>query len=657
MNFQIKEIILWPKNSEFKLRRLIFELGKVNVITGGSKTGKSAIIPIIDYCLGSDKCRIPVNTIRDSCEWFGVLVQTDSGQKLFARREPGTKKAIGDMFLLEGPTIDIPEHIESKNVTVDAVKSSLNEIGGLTALNFDPEDTGSGFKGRPSFRDLGAFTFQPQNVVANSDVLFFKTESYEHREKLRTIFPYVLNAITPEQMAKRHELNNLKKELRRKENELATVRQVSERWMGEIQARASEAKELGFIQQFIRPEATREELVDLLTQVVSSSSDVVRVTEQTISEAIEELVELQKEESAVSMELSHLRKRYSEMSSLRESTIQYGDALVLQKDRLNISKWIGSQHKENHECPLCGNSITESASNLHALEHALNEIEEEAGRFDTIPAAFDREFERVKSEIRTLSEKLRGIQIRRENLEQRSGEAKQTQYDSLQASRFIGNLEQSLDTYARIGTDSELDNEVRELQESVNALNKEISEEEVNNRTRRALNVVRSNAEKLLPFLDVERPDDTISLSIDDLTIKIGGVERDDYLWELGSGSNWLSYHVAVTLGLQQFFLSLSHSPVPSFIVYDQPSQVYFPKRLPIKEDEVDFGDQYTDEDIAAVQKIFSVFTSVINGTKGAFQIIVLDHAAEDVWGIIEGIHLVEEWRYGLKLVPISWLS
>ncbi|MFC2044355.1 DUF3732 domain-containing protein [Chloroflexota bacterium] len=559
--------------------------------------------------------------------------------------------------MLEGPTVDIPEHIESKNVTVDAVKNSLNEIGGLTALNFDPEDTGSSFKGRPSFRDLGAFTFQPQNVVANSDVLFFKTESYEHREKLRTIFPYVLNAITPEQMAKRHELDNLKKELRRKENELATVRQVSERWMGEIQARASEAKELGFIQQSIRPEATREELVDLLTQVVSSSSDVVRVTEQTISEAIKELIELQKEESAVSMELSHLRKRYSEMSTLRESTIQYRDALVVQKDRLDISKWIGSQHKENRECPLCGNSIIESTRNLHALEHALDEIEEEAGRFETIPAAFDREFERVKSEIRTISEKLRGTQIRRENLEQRSDEAKQTQYDSLRASRFIGNFEQSLHTYTRIGTDSELENEVRELQESINSLNKDISEEEVNNRTRRALNVVRSNAEKLLPFLDVERPDDPISLSINDLTIKVGGVERDDYLWELGSGSNWLSYHVAVTLGLQQFFLSLSHSPVPSFIVYDQPSQVYFPKRLPIKEDEVDFGDQYTDEDITAVQKIFSVFTSVINGTNGAFQIIVLDHAAEDVWGIIEGIHLVEEWRNGLKLVPISWLS
>ncbi|OGN89436.1 MAG: hypothetical protein A2Z74_06640, partial [Chloroflexi bacterium RBG_13_46_9] len=493
MYFQIKEIVLWPKNRRFKPRHLPFELGKVNVITGGSRTGKSAVIPIIDYCLGSGKCRIPVNTIRDSCEWFGVVVQTDSGQKLFARREPGTQKATGDMFLLEAPTIDIPERIESKNVTVEEVKRSLNEIAGLTALDFDTEDTGSGFKARPSFRDLGAFNYQPQNVVANPDVLFFKTETYQHREKLRTIFPYVLNAITPEQMAKRYELISLRKELRRKENELATVSQVSERWMGEIRARASEAKELGFIQQSIRPEVTREELVDLLTQVVHSSTDKVRVTEQTISEAIEELVGLQNEESTASMELSHLRKRFSEMSSLRETSIQYKDALAVQRDRLGVSGWIRNLHKEKHDCPLCGNPITESTNNLDALEHALSEIEEEAGRFDTVPAAFDREFERIKSEIRTLSEKLRGIQIRREALEQRSDEAKQTQYDSLRASRFIGNLEQSLHTYARIGTDSELDNEVRKLRERVNALEREISEEEVENKRKRALNAVRSN--------------------------------------------------------------------------------------------------------------------------------------------------------------------
>lgn len=51
-------------------------------------------------------------------------------------------------------------------------------------LDFSGGDESTGFDGRPSFRDLAAFTFQPQNVVANPDVLFFKANTYEHREKL-----------------------------------------------------------------------------------------------------------------------------------------------------------------------------------------------------------------------------------------------------------------------------------------------------------------------------------------------------------------------------------------------------------------------------------------------------------------------------------------
>src|SRR3546814_1767917 len=76
---------------------LPFELGVVNVISGASKTGKSAMIPIIDFCLGADKCAIPVGHIREKCAWFGILVETVEGQKLLARREPGSQKNTGDM--------------------------------------------------------------------------------------------------------------------------------------------------------------------------------------------------------------------------------------------------------------------------------------------------------------------------------------------------------------------------------------------------------------------------------------------------------------------------------------------------------------------------------------------------------------------------------
>ncbi len=65
MHFQVLKVILWSK-AGFPPRIVNFEPGMVNVISGSSKTGKSAVIPIIDYCLASGKCSIPVGTIRDS---------------------------------------------------------------------------------------------------------------------------------------------------------------------------------------------------------------------------------------------------------------------------------------------------------------------------------------------------------------------------------------------------------------------------------------------------------------------------------------------------------------------------------------------------------------------------------------------------------------
>jgi hypothetical protein len=231
MLFQISEIILWSKNPSHAPRRLPFAVGKVNIISGASKTGKSAIIPIIDYCLGSNNCTIPVHTIRDYCEWFGVIVETSEGQKLFARREPGNQKSTNDMFVLEGTTLQVPNYIDGKNFSADRAKRLLDQLAGLTNLDFTDEAMGSGFTKRPSFRDMNAFLFQPQNIVANPNVLFYKADTYEHQEKLRTIFPYVLGAITPELMAKKHQLGELRKILRRKSGELATIRDISARWL------------------------------------------------------------------------------------------------------------------------------------------------------------------------------------------------------------------------------------------------------------------------------------------------------------------------------------------------------------------------------------------------------------------------------------------
>jgi len=161
MYFQIKEIILWPRDSAKPPRRVEFALGKVTVISGASRTGKSAVIPIIDYCLGARECSIPSGTIRNACEWFGIIIKTTSGEKLLARREPGSQRSTDDMFLLEAESISAIPNCITKNTSADKIRRMLDELCGLSNLDFTAGDSASGFDGRPSFRDLAAFTFQP----------------------------------------------------------------------------------------------------------------------------------------------------------------------------------------------------------------------------------------------------------------------------------------------------------------------------------------------------------------------------------------------------------------------------------------------------------------------------------------------------------------
>lgn len=47
----------------------------MNVITGASKTGESALIDVVDYCDGNGECRVPEGPIRRAVSWFGLRLK------------------------------------------------------------------------------------------------------------------------------------------------------------------------------------------------------------------------------------------------------------------------------------------------------------------------------------------------------------------------------------------------------------------------------------------------------------------------------------------------------------------------------------------------------------------------------------------------------
>lgn len=94
---------------------------------------------------------------------------------------------------------------------------------------------------------------------------------------------------------------------------------------------------------------------------------------------------------------------------------------------------------------------------------------------------------------------------------------------------------------------------------------------------------------------------------------------------------------------------------MPYLLVYDQPSQVYFPQRAVDRSDEED-EPEWKDQDIEAVRKVFALLGKEAVAANGLLQVIVLDHADEAVWGSLDGVQLIERWR-DTALVPNSWIA
>lgn len=648
MKFIIKKIILWPKKEGFNYREVTFEENKVNIITGASRTGKSALIPIVDYCLGSDKCNIPVDKIRNACAWFGVLVQLENEQLLLCRREPGKQIITGDMFLLRAKEVKIPNQLTT-NINVEQVKNILNELFGFSFLPLNPSNP-KNYSARPSYRDFMAFLFQPQNIVANADVLFYKADTIEHRQRLINLFPYSLGAITAETLAAQQELERLKKIRDRVQNDLNVIKNVSIEWQEEANGWLIQAKELGLIAAIPNESMKFEDKVEILSQILDKSYSDSFVESANVNAVSDSVASLQERERRVSSELFALQKRRTNIKSLKNSANQYESALSIQVQRLQISKWLKEQYDKEHVCPFCKSEHQHALEELNVLCQAIEKIENSANTMQTMPATFEREIQVLEKEIVLKTEELQAIQKR---LVQEMGNKQNhadKKYTLSSIQRFLGRIEETVKIYSRLGKNEELQNKLLELNSQIEQLKRLVNEAEIQGRISAALAYINQSIGEIIKRLDVENPDDPVSFIIKDLTIKVKSESgRDDYLWEIGSASNWLAYHVAVILSFQKFFQNRKNLSIPNFLFIDQPSQVYFPQKS-------DGNIEIKDEDKQAVKMIFETFSKFIRDNNYSTQIIVTEHADEDIWGGIQDSHLVEKWRGENKLVPVEWI-
>lgn len=646
MNFAILKIIIWSKDPKKTPRTLDFKPGVINYITGASRSGKSAIIEIIDYCLGSRGCSIPkIGPIRQNSSWYGLLISTVEGEKLFARRDPDDQNSTDDYMITEGVTISVPD-VPEKNANRDNAKGILERLAKIPKSNSDFNETGSGFKGRASISDMTAFMFQPQRIIANNETMFFEADIEEHAKKLREIFPLVLGVVDVKTLIKQHRLQEVRRLIERKQRQLEALKISIENFSGEVRGRYIAAAQYGLVPSVGVDDTTGTQvLFERLKDIVATwKKDPAYWDLDGHHINTERLSWLRERETLLHSEVTTLRVRLTQLRELSMARATSEINIARKRDRLSSTSWLVERLSTAHTCPLCGNNSESPSNELKKLIESTQKVEAQWKAVELVPPMLDAEEVDLQKQISSKESELRQVRSEREYIQEETEEMQATRE---QRAMFVGRTAEFINLHESLTEEGVFASEIAALKDEEAELLKEVDFETFAQRKEAALFKFSRFAGHYGNILDLETGDDLIQLDTTRLTIRVIDEKgRMAWLREIGSGANWLGYHVATLLALHELFISQDIPYVPSLLVIDQPSQTQFPD---------DTEEDSEHEELQAVNKVFQAFSSGIKRTNGMLQIIVSEHAGQSVVDGLENVHLVERWRKGRKMIPWHW--
>src|SRR5262249_16517322 len=247
MSLQIRAIAIYSHEGE--RREVEFKLGALNIVTGASKTGKSALLDIVDYCWGRSECTVAEGEIRKSVSWFGVHFDSDGEGILIARRNPGPAgKSSDDIFFVRGIE-ELPAGIEQfhKNTTADGLRLRLSAVLGISEnLHLPPEGaTRSPLEASSGHAIL--FCLQQQDEIANRRLLFHRQGEQFMPAAIKDALPYFLGAVDENHLLTLRRYNDARARLRRLEREYAEARALSDQSSNSAQQLLNEARRAGLI--------------------------------------------------------------------------------------------------------------------------------------------------------------------------------------------------------------------------------------------------------------------------------------------------------------------------------------------------------------------------------------------------------------------------
>nr|WP_315422398.1 DUF3732 domain-containing protein [uncultured Pedobacter sp.] len=682
MKLTIKYVILYPQDDALAPRFIKFDEEKVNVITGYSKRGKSAIISIIDYCLASSECDIPIGMIRNKVDKFAIFISLNNQTVFIGRDSPANNAKASDVMYFydiqgkgDNPAFNTNEWIQDAKqykTNRDYIKNFLGVYSGLENIASKTTSYQDKADSPASFRDTAAFLFQPQNIIANPTTIFYKTDTFDHLRRLKTLFPLVLGYKSYEMLTIEQEIDTLEKIEKDKQKKLDDLKNQYENWQSDIYEYYTTAIRLNLTNQDINIDTGGVNLIkNALYNIVQDIKNRQYFKQGSALRYSDKLEELDSSRVNLTRELDALKIGLQKIQQFDRSKEEYVSEVAVElENRLKPVEWFLQQNGTN-VCPFC-DSVSEKAINkLLQLKNAKdrNKIVLESSRSDSF--SFEKEKRDYKTNIKIKEEEITKIDANMNILLNEDRENLRKFQDIFE---FSGKIEHVLENLEKISPSTGLSIELERISNELTQKRRRLKSLKEKFDKDLCLKRVTENIADYVKILPIENRDSRQVLLDPDISIGIRIKDEEtkniNFLHKLGSGSNHMCFHLATLLGLHQYFLKLPESGkinyIPSFLVIDQPSQVYFPElpdNLPSVDDTEDVVEQkQISEDIENTTAIFNACSKFMTWNNNQTQIIILEHASSSTWSGLDNIHLVEEWRgqEGSEefnaLLPQDWL-
>lgn len=615
----------------------------LNIVTGKSSTGKSALIEIFDYCFGSGEYTVPKGVITDSAALYYVYLNVNGQDVVLGRLPDGDKKAF---FRREENYY--PEKI-NRDYFLDSHFMTLSDFKKhVRALFLDIDDVDDSLVARenrrynakaptPSIRSFTSFMLQHQNLVANKHALFYRFDEKEKREQViehTKIFLGLVDQkffhLSQEKERLATEVNRIKREQESNKRLAENQKQKIEPVLRQLYAAMGFSEDPISLQDILRhPQDAKERLEKILRP-----EKIV-----PLSDAITQLYLRLKEDLAD--KTSQLRRLQRQAGSIKHH-IAEEEKFVASGVNLQPGETV---HIAKSVCPFCHTEHEQLQQSAKQLQQAISKLSSNLKQAKPMRAKFESSLVDVQRQIEGLSKEITDIssQITEIERSEKVLSEKKNLYESILL--YKAKLDMLLDSL-NLANDAEIEERMKAAQGALRKIDQQLKEYDYRDGLSKADDVVNAIMNKIGQHFEFEDSYKPINLHFSFETFDLYHLTPKDekiFLRSMGSGANWLYSHVALFLALHKYFASLGEQcAIPSILFIDQPTQVYFPSfkfdksdtfnKESIKEMEQRAeGERQIDDDMKAVENLFSQLSIYCTETEkeNGFspQIIVTDHA------------------------------